>query len=225
MDGPCRLPWRTTTCPSWSGAVLLLNVHKTWAMSRKEGTLVDPWLLSVCSCISCGGVRGRGGLYPNKTTAKNSWPLQIVHSIFPLQHWGKKGRWEAVNDGGGGGRSIEYRRNHVNRPSVAYPHSQRESKRRKGKVVILMEIFEEGGMSSIGGIMWTAHQWLIYTVKENPRGERERSSLFFLLFKGDILGFFKYHLECCSLLCHINQVEFSPNNIPHYHLVLRSTIC
>ncbi len=38
MDGPCRLPWRTTPLP-WSGADRLLNVHKTppWVTSRKEG--------------------------------------------------------------------------------------------------------------------------------------------------------------------------------------------
>jgi hypothetical protein len=34
---------------------------------------------------------------------------------------------------------------------VAYLHSQRESKRRKGKVFFLREILEEGGVS--GGIM------------------------------------------------------------------------
>ncbi len=61
----------------------------------------------------------------------------------------------------------------MNRPSVAYLHSQRESKRSKGKIVFV-----------------------------------------FQLCKGDILGFLKYHLEYCSLLCHINQLEF-PSNIPH----------
>ncbi len=41
----------------------------------------------------------------------------------------------------------------MNRPSVAYLHGQRESKRSKGKVVFLRDILEEGGVSSIGGIM------------------------------------------------------------------------
>ncbi len=50
MEGPWRLPWRTTPLVR-SGADILLNVHKTpsWATSCKEawtGTLVDPCLLS-----------------------------------------------------------------------------------------------------------------------------------------------------------------------------------
>jgi hypothetical protein len=39
MDGPCRLPWRTTPLALVLGWSFILNVHKTpsWATSRKEG--------------------------------------------------------------------------------------------------------------------------------------------------------------------------------------------